>query len=352
MDLTGLGADGRHNYKRDYKVNRPLTDREWDNRLELGKQASAKPMDGLFVIKLNSAYLELVDRWYPVRGFAAWQGAMILLLGLVPLIAFLWLAIDDNDPSGWVFFILTGSVLSFFIWAGYKGMRFDIFRMTHYPIRLNRKTRQVHITRPGDTVLTVPWDELFICVHKNDLPLFGKSVDVRAHVLADDGETVVDTFTLAYSWLGGKDVLMMLWEYIRRYMEEPDGVQSNYHATEICLPVDGRREGFAYGLVRTFVPYPKKLAPYANWAILQLLFSPIWALTTLGRWFAMSTSKVPVWPAEVEAACQVDPDDPYRKDWRSNGKYDFYELGWPAICFVVGLAGVVAGLWWLFSVVM
>ncbi|PJK01118.1 hypothetical protein CO641_04155 [Lysobacteraceae bacterium NML91-0213] len=320
--------------------------------MKLGEQASAEPADVSSVIKLNSTYLELVDRWYPVRGFAAWQGAMILLLGLVPFIAFLSLAIEDGDAGGWVFFLLTGSVLSFFIWAGWKGMRFDIFRMTHYPIRLNRKTRQVHVTRPFDTVLTVSWDELFICVHENDLPLFGRSIDVRAHVLASDRETVLDTFTLAYSWLGGKDVLMMLWEYIRRYMEEQDGVESNYYATGICVPVDGRREGFVYGLVRTFVPYPKEIAPYANWAILQLLFSPIWALTTLGRWLAMSTSKVPVWPAEVEAVCRMDPDDPYGKDWRSNGRYDFDESGWPAVCFVVGLAGLAAGFWALLSVVM
>ncbi len=226
-------------------------------------------------------------------------------------------------------------------------MRFDIFRMTHYPIRLNRKTRQVHVTRPGDTVLTVPWDALFLCMRENNLPLFGKSVDVRAHVLAGDGKTVIDTFTLVYYEFRDKEKLLQFWEYIRRYMQEPDGVEQcdREEAVTLRLPVDGRREGLAFGIVRTF-------AMAANQPVAQLIGSPIAALTILGRWLAMSTSKVPVWPAEVDAACQVDPDDPHRKDWRSNGKYDFYELGWPMICFVVGLAAVVAGLWWLLSVLM
>ncbi|PJK01119.1 hypothetical protein CO641_04160 [Lysobacteraceae bacterium NML91-0213] len=180
---------------------------------------------------------------------------------------------------------------------------------------------------------------------KNELTMWQSSQDVRAHILDDDGETVRDTFTLAYHEFSSRADLMQLWEYIRRYMEAPDGVEQCHRKVTMCMPVDGRREGLAFGIVRVF-------AVAANHLFVQMIASPIAALTVAGRWFAMSTSKVPVWPAEVEAACQVDPDDPYRKDWRSNGKYDFYELGWPAICFVVGLAGVVAGLWWLFSVVM
>lgn len=38
----------------------------------------------------------------------------------------------------------------------------------------------------------------------------------------------------------------------------------------------------------------------------------------LARWLAMRTSKVPRWPAEVEAASPIEPNDPYIKDARSN----------------------------------
>ncbi|MEJ2632733.1 MAG: hypothetical protein P8015_16240 [Acidihalobacter sp.] len=30
------------------------------------------------------------------------------------------------------------------------------------------------------------------------------------------------------------------------------------------------------------------------------------------RWLVMKTSKPPVWPAEIEAACRIEPDDPHR----------------------------------------
>jgi hypothetical protein len=47
-----------------------------------------------------------------------------------------------------------------------------------------------------------------------------------------------------------------------------------------------------------------------------------WLLTNLiilpGRWFAMRTSKVPVWPNEIEDICPAEPGDPYMKDARIN----------------------------------
>ncbi|WP_157515207.1 hypothetical protein [Luteimonas abyssi] len=132
MDLTGFGKDGKHNYQRDYKINRALTDQERANRLKLDRQASTEPMDGLSVIKLNSTYLELVDRWYPVRGFAAWQGAMILLLGLIPFVAFLWLAINDNDLGGWVFFYFDGKC-AFVLYLGWL-QRHAIRYFSHDPL--------------------------------------------------------------------------------------------------------------------------------------------------------------------------------------------------------------------------
>ncbi|EGD03646.1 hypothetical protein B1M_15475 [Burkholderia sp. TJI49] len=52
--------------------------------------------------------------------------------------------------------------------------------------------------------------------------------------------------------------------------------------------------------------------------IWQILLSPIFFVTSLGRWFAMRTSKIPVWPAEIEAECTVDSFDPYLRDASRN----------------------------------
>ncbi|WP_058834868.1 DUF6708 domain-containing protein [Luteimonas abyssi] len=336
MDYTGLGRFIR------YKLNRPLTDEERASQLRSDKQASSEPQDWLSVIKLNSTYLELVDRWYPVKGWWTWMGAMIAIpcMGFVAALALI--AFERNEFAGWMTLAFVAPVFGLFGWAALSMVHTEAFRQTHYPIRLNRKTRKVYAFRPDGTVLQAPWDRLFLCAVKNELTMWQSSQDVRAHILDEDGETVKDTFTLAYHEFSGRDELMQLWEYIRRYMEEPDGVEQCHQEVSLCLPVDGRREGLAFGIVRTF-------AMAANQLAIQLIASPIAALTVMGRWFSMYTSKVPVWPAEVEAACQIDADDPYQKNWRSNGQYDFYELWWPAVCFVIGLAVVVGGIWWLLS---
>lgn len=338
MDYTGLRAR--------YKINRPLTDEDRSGQLRLDRKASAEPLDWMSVIKINSTYLELVDRWYPVKGWWTWMGLVLALpfsIFAVVLLALVFSGDLAGGAPGVVASGLAGAVIAVLIaLAGVWVLRHEAFRKTHYPIRLNRKTRQVYAFRPDGTLISASWDDLFLTAIRSQLTMGQSSEDVRAYVLDSDGDTVIDTFTLAYPFLGDREGLMRLWEYVRRYMEHPDGVEKNYELTEICMPVDGRREGMVFGIVRTF-------APFARWPFFQLVASPFLALTALGRWLAMSTSKVPVWPRGVEADCEVDAADPFMKDWRSNGKYDFHELGWPVICFVIGLTVVIGGIIWLVS---
>ena len=335
MDFTGL------NRFTEYKLNRPLTEDERKGQLYPKQSVSDEPLDWMSVINLNNTYLELVDRWYAIKGFAFWMGAVFAIPFAGIVVAIIIWAIEKNDLETWIGSSVFSVLLLLFVWVGVWLIRHDAFRQTHYPIRLNRKTRQVYAYRPDGTIIQESWDNLFICAITTGSSPMTSTEDIRAHVLAEDGETVTDTFTLGYPFLGGREGLLQLWEYIRRYMEEPGGVAKNYNLTEVCPPIDGRREGLAFGLVATF-------APAAKWPFKgQLLFSWMLAITTLGRWFAMYTCKVPRWPEEVEAACLIEPNDPYRKDWRDNGKYDFWELGWPLICFVVGLAVLGVGITFL-----
>lgn len=337
MDYTGIGPFTR------YKLNRALTDDERARQLKMEVQASSEAQDWLSVIKINSTFLELVDRWYPVKGWWVWMGCLLGIPCASFAIAILFVVFKQNEVGGWALAAVFVPMFGGLSWAGLLMVRTEAFRLTHYPIRLNRKTRTVYAFRPDGSVIEAPWDDLFLTVVSNELPMWQSSEDVRAHILYDDAETVKDTFTLAYPFLGDEAGLMRLWEYVRRYMEDSDGVERASRSTELCMPVDGRREGLLFGIVRTF-------APYVRWPAVQLLGSPLWALTVLGRWVAMQTSKVPIWPDDVEAACQVNDGDQYQKDWRSNGKYDFFELWWPLVCFVIGLTIVGAGIAWLVSV--
>jgi hypothetical protein len=139
-------------------------------------------------------------------------------------------------------------------------------------------------------------------------PVFGiQTWDVRAHVLASDGTTVRETFSLAMASESQGDVLVY-WEYIRRYMEE--GPSAVILRTPVYLPISERRETWRFGLMRLALDLP--------WAAVLVIMLPFYFLMSLGRWFAMRTSKIPVWPKEVEDVCRVEPNDPYGRDARDN----------------------------------
>jgi hypothetical protein len=56
------------------------------------------------------------------------------------------------------------------------------------------------------------------------------------------------------------------------------------------------------------------MANFGIYTFLILIMMPILFPCSIGRWIAMKTNKIPVWPAEIEAECQVDPNDPYQRD--------------------------------------
>lgn len=333
MDFTGLGRFTA------YEINRPLTDQEKADRLDRKRAASAAVRDELSAIRINSTYMELVDRWYAPKGWSVVFSIMLGLPCLATIIAFPLLLIERyQDWQAWaIILFIVGSALALF-WVAWYGFSLEAFRQTHYPIRLNRKTRKVHAFRSDGSIIEADWDKLYFCVGESTIPAYGKTYDVRAHVMGKDRKTVVDTFTLAYCYMGKKDKVSALWEYVRRYMEEPDGAEKNWRYSDICMPVDKRHEGFWFGVIRVF-------GQGAEMPVLQLLLSPMYSVVVLGRWIAMYTSKIPKWPSEIEAHYVIEPDDPYRRDWHDNVKFNFQEGVWPVICFAVGLAVVAWGLY-------
>lgn len=331
MDFTGQGRFTA------YKVDRPLTEQEKADRLDRTRKLHTQVRDELSVIKINSTYMELVDRWYAPKGWSVIFAIMMALPFAYPAIAVPLIAAERNEVALWG---VAAGVLIFYglcLWISWYGFRLEAFRQTHYPIRLNRKTRKVHAYRPDGSILEADWDTLYFCVGESIIPAYGKTYDVRAHVMGKDRKTVVDTFTLAYCYMGKKESVPGIWEYIRRYMEEHDGAEQNWRYSDICMPIDGRREGLWFGIFRVFAQGYEK-------PIFLLFLSPVWSVVTLGRWIAMYTSQVPKWPAEIEAQYVIEPDDPYRRDWRNNVTFNFQEGTWPVICFVVGLGIVSWGL--------
>jgi hypothetical protein len=49
-----------------------------------------------------------------------------------------------------------------------------------------------------------------------------------------------------------------------------------------------------------------------------MLMAPFYLASALGRILAMRSSRIPQWPAWVEAACRIPDDDPHERDGRSH----------------------------------
>jgi hypothetical protein len=181
-------------------------------------------------------------------------------------------------------------------------------------MRFNRKTRTVHVFRPNGTVLSVPWDQLYFTLgHMAQWDDW----EVRGHVMAPDKATVRESFALSYVGSlnpadADQDFVRAHWEFIRRYMG--DGPQAVAAQVQFCMPVDKQRERFSVGMERVFANIAG-----GNMLLYCLLF-PVCLMIGLFRFIAMRTSKIPQWPAEVEATSAIEPGDPYAIEGDASGE--------------------------------
>lgn len=312
MDFSGLVGG--------FPTNRPLTDLDRRYQLRQSVRLDIDPTDQLAVIRMNSTFLETVDKWHGWRGFATAFAITVLLIFYPKFVSRAFEYIQEllgtaptQQSTGFLlnglFFIavlltlIGGSML----WI----LRKECFAYTHYPIRFNRKTGIVHYFRTNGEIRSVPWRDVFFTVVNSS-----RAWGLRGHVLADDQVTVVDTFGVGPSGsilshdadpTTGQyeftDSVRAHWEFIRRYMEE--GPEQANQIVKFCMPVADRKETPGTAFHRVF-------ANFAGDNIISLIvISPFCFWVILGRLFATVTNKIPQWPAEIESACAIEPNDLY-----------------------------------------
>lgn len=298
MEFTGLVQK--------FKVNRPLNHEERALQLRQSERIDRTPADQISCIRMNSTYLEMVDVYYAHKGWATFGvvAGWFVTGGL-----WLYSAVRDLLHPGPYFAwwdialsLLAATVLGMVAaWL----LRFECFRLTHYPIRFNRKTRKVHVFRVDGTVLTADWDDLFFCLGRN---YQRSNWTVQGHVLDKDRATVLETFSLAAvaGSDGEKDLLRNFWEFPRRYMAE--GPQAVVEHAMAMVPIAEHRESFRFGLHRTLVQFGP-----IGW-----LLTPFYILFYPGRWFALHTCRIPRWPDDIEATCRIEPGDRFVRDASTN----------------------------------
>jgi hypothetical protein len=294
-----------------YPVDRRITRQECDDQLHQKQHLDIEPAYQLSVIRMNSTYLELVDKYFGDKGsITTFMGSVFLIITVFFGAMFIAILMGISK-SGWLsplmMFLVMGLPGYFFL---YKGAHYEAFAYTHYPIRFNRKTRMVHVFRLNGTVLSVPWDEVFFCM----AALPQRSWEIQGHVMAPDGVTVRETFPLTVNStgaLGREKVVRGFWELVRRYMEE--GPEDAYHRVGICMDVADKYETAINGFHRMHVEGTGNIIAYVLFAAFGIILLP-------GRYIAMRTSKIPQWPQEIEAVNVVEPNDPYFRDASMNPK--------------------------------
>ncbi|WP_432371751.1 DUF6708 domain-containing protein [Pantoea allii] len=281
-----------------FKLNRPLTRDEKQSRFVQGKRrkvsGEATVLDLDTVIRMNSSYLEVIDKFYPTKGYVAsfMMAFCILFITFILAIAKTTIFNDGDLPSFFFVLFFCGGVV-------FCCMRFllrDWFRKTHYPVRFNRNKQQVHIYQVSGEIITVPWNDIFFTISKQKV-----SYCIVGHILADDNETVLNTFSFGH--VGNKTGLSLYWEFIRCYMEE-DCLEELAETVLYCPPVEKRKEGYITGL-QTLIMMDSRLEWLPN-----LLLLPLTLVESIARYIGMQTSKIPQWSQEVIEACAVEPDDP------------------------------------------
>ncbi|WP_157084912.1 DUF6708 domain-containing protein [Hydrogenophaga palleronii] len=300
LDITGMAFP--------FKVNRPLNDHEQQHRFSIKTPAGTKPHYVLSLIKLNNTFVECVDKWYAMRGYTAMAGAAflaffgtILVMGVSDLL--------QGEPFDYVLaFLLLMATALFFI-AIYIFTR-DAFTYTHYPIRFNRKNRQVYVFRRNGTVLKICWDNIYWTIYGHGVGTH--DLFVAGHVMDEDKITVKETFGLSVTTAGkpGEEKLKNHFEFFRRYMEEGPAqvLDAIKPAPLIMLPgIDKVRESWAFGWER--------LTLHENGSLLGMSLYQVFAFPeSFFRWFAMQTSKIPQWPQWVEDECAIEPNDIWVRD--------------------------------------
>ncbi|MFM0645426.1 hypothetical protein PQR14_13950 [Paraburkholderia bryophila] len=255
------------------------------------------------VVACKTAYMEVADGRYMRRGF----GGMMFTLLEVPFVFLVLMPLyflifgNRHDLSDFMMVpIISAILMPLILVIGYQ-WKLEMLDYTYKPIRLVRSTRKVHVFQhngPGG-VWSLDWDKLQFCLKKG-----GLNWGVLGY-LPDANGRVTHAFYLGAflpvnpKGIGPDEPLLAHWEYFRRYMEDgPAGIP----APEILLPIHNRREPFLFGMQRSWLTF----GPYL---ILALPFAPVTTLAGVFRWLGMHMSRLPRWPAEVDAQCQAAPRD-------------------------------------------
>ncbi len=303
-----------------YKLNRPVTDVEASAQLNVDEACAGEAKSAGTIFSATDTYLELCDGLYREKGWGLLAFSTAGLMAFGATVLCLWMMIyvpPAVEAKGQAWILYWGLTPLSLILLGLfsitvRGFLVDCFNYTCKPIRFNRADRTIYAFRhngPGG-VVSVPWDSAFLYVERKPKAGLGGTAPrvVRCLVLNDNG-LVIDTFSigkrvvLAFdeSSAAGQQVMEELYqdfEYYRRFMEEgPSSVPQvpQLLTTEVSFRNSLRMQ---FEDVSDILNSGHPLL----WLLLAITALPSLIQATV-HYLAQLTCREPVWPEEVERAC-------------------------------------------------
>lgn len=274
------------------------------------------PSDECAIYKINDRFVDLLGAWQEdKRGLITFLFVMMMmvvnefiLFGVVVAVRGLINGVGYSGApltqEGYIFYpimILLWSVANFLLFKhGLRWMRLEIFTQQRIVIRLNRITRQVHINRPAYAggIATFPWDVTIPEMTGSDPGTRRGDGSLMMMWTSEDSGAGFDDFCKVGGDLEDRGKAEVLWEYIRRYMEDGlDAVpQPKRLRATFPWPWDSVRSTLSFllpswrtgdkGLVLTFA----------------LLLSPLLLLHSLCHWISLLLCWPTWWPRIIRRA--------------------------------------------------
>lgn len=296
-----------YDYLTQISINRPLSEKEVERRLDIHKPAASEAHDKHMVFRMNDVYLDICDTSYQQVGWAT----LAFLVGFPAFAYFGWQIsiFTDLSPIFWSLVVPCAIGCVFCAGVLFK----DCCNYRHKTIRFNRKNRIVYAFRHNGKggVIEVPWDKAFFFAHRQtSSPLFGGAPTVlRCFVLADDDKTIVDTFSFGKRAVNGGsetsawgekilEQLLTNFEFVRKFMEQGPG---SLPPVKDYLSEGPSLKASASLLFHNFLQVRK--ANKALWLLTSFIAAPM-CLMVLLHYIAQLTSREPVWPEDVQRVSQ------------------------------------------------
>lgn len=313
IDLTGRSKNKTYNtigqpYKKEYEAYRLYQQQNYG--LPLRPQRT--------VVQFNSTYMELVDRWESERGeITHIQGIAFLLgtFGCAVGLSITYLVYSDDGLSIAFLGILITTVICFgILWFVIRLLSRELFTYTYFPVRFNRKNGKVYVIGANKQVETYDWDKLKIHM-QNDI---NTPWDVRCCDV-DDAGIVQRTFSLPFLHTSPNEFLKHHFAFVNAYMNSKTDKDIKQVADSIryVFPIHKRKETIRESIERSRFEF------YNRWEDMEypetslkidlhyIAATPFWLLKLLGRCLAVLTCTTPHFPFEIEAECDIDPNDKF-----------------------------------------